>query len=80
MAISILPGLLHTLRHILPPPNPLGLNGAALAVFGESPLVFASPLTDSIGLLDEEGVKLGDSTFNRFLLEPMVSTLLILQQ
>lgn len=47
-------------------PSPLGLKGAALAAFGESPRDFAAvPFTarDEV----EAGVKLGESTFRRFL-------------
>ena len=40
----------------------LGLKGAALAAFGERPGGFEGPLTAR-----DEGVKLGESTFNFFL-------------
>lgn len=48
----------------------LGRNGAALAAFGEIVVVFFAadePLADRC-----DGVKLGDSTFNRFLLPPLL--------
>ena len=47
----------------------LGLKGAALAAFGDKPDGFAAdPFTASVGpLLSEVGVKLGESTFSRFL-------------
>ncbi len=40
----------------------LGLKGAALAAFGERPGIFDAPLT-----VRDAGVKLGESTLNRFL-------------
>lgn len=40
-----------------------GLNGAALAAFGESPLAFCPELDTE----RDDGVKLGESTFNFFL-------------
>lgn len=48
----------------LPDASPFGLNGAALAAFGESPFGFrgdAKPLPAK-----EEGVKLGESTLRCF--------------
>lgn len=48
----------------IPGETPLGLNGAALAALGDSPLDLVGglyPLTAR-----DDGVKLGESTFNRF--------------
>jgi len=45
------------------------MNGAALAAFGDNPVAFVElPLTESEVELREAGVKLGESTFNRFLI------------
>lgn len=47
---------------------PLGLNGAALAAFGDNPEAFVElPLIEREVGLSEAGVKLGESTFNLFL-------------
>ena len=56
----------HTTSEIvyIPGLRPFGLKGAALAAFGENPLVLEGneePFTES-----EAGVKLGESTFKRF--------------
>lgn len=42
-----------------------GMNGAALAAFGEIPAVFLTVALEPFGDR-KEGVKLGDSTFNVF--------------
>lgn len=51
----------------VPEPKPLGLNGAALAAFGDNPVAFVElPLTEREVEASEAGVKLGESTFNLF--------------
>lgn len=49
---------------IIPGVIPLGLNGAAIAAFGDNPVDFG----DAIWPLEARaaGVKLGESTLNRF--------------
>ena len=58
-------------RGPIPELKPFGLNGAALAAFGDKPVALVElPLTESEVELSEAGVKLGESTFNRlFILE-----------
>lgn len=56
------------------------MNGAAFAVFGDSPGAFvASPFTVKFGLPDADGVKLGESTFSRFLMLSFVQRKLLKQ-
>lgn len=56
---------IHVQRHNrLPDASPFGLNGAALAAFGESPFDLGGGVRPL--LAKEEGVKLGESTFRCF--------------
>ena len=50
---------------VLPGVRVLGLKGAALAAFGERPIVFAVALLPFTAR--DEGVKLGEATLKRFL-------------
>jgi len=54
----------------------LGLNGAAFAAFGESPLDFCPELLTE----RDEGVKLGESTLSFFLALLCVSAMLVVSK
>lgn len=51
-------------EHLSPGLRPFGLNGAALAAFGDIPALFKPALTPLLASVD--GVKLGESTVRRF--------------